>query len=174
MAVSICIGSIIDTINKLRPFFQQFPLDRIEVDLFPDGNPEFYFAFNLNTPDEDCDDYLQQLHDATLDIQLASDKTGYLPQALYDRSTELQQLLYPSLPCWSLCTVTFAPIADLYQEIGDTDHLPKKYSISGEMGFKVAMEIPITESSNEVEVETYYGTGSLLREDFSMKTGTLH
>ena len=174
MAVSICIGSIIDTINKLRPFFQQFPLDRIEVDLFPEGDPEFYFAFNLTTTDDDCDQYLTQLHNARLDIQLAS-KEGYnLPHSLYERSQELVDLFYPIRKVWSLCTITYAPIADLYQEISETGHLPEAFAASEEMGFKIAMEIPLTESSNEVEVETFYGTGSMLFEDFSLKNGTLH
>lgn len=174
MTVSICIGSIIDTLNKLRPLFQQFPLDRIEVDLFPEGNPEFYFAFNLTTSDADCDLHLQKLYDSKLDIQLASKSREALPQTLYDKSCELLQLFYPVPHTWSLCTITYAPIADLYEEIRDTDHLPSEYAYSDEMGFKIAMEIPAGESSNEVEVETFYATGSLLCDDFSQKNGTLH
>lgn len=174
MAVSICIGSIITTLNKLRPLFQQFPLDRIEIDLFPDGNPEFYFAFNLTTPDQDCEVFLQQLHDAKLDIQLASNNSEQLTQTLYDKSCELIELFYPIGLTWSLCTLTFAPIADLYKEIKDTDHLPVECASSDEMGFKIAMELPTVESSNEVEIETFYGTGSLLYDDFSLKNGTLH
>ena len=174
MAVSICIGSIIDTLNKLRPFFQQFPLDRIEIDLFPEGNPEFYFAFNLKTSDTDCENFLQQLHDARMDIQLASADSGYLTEALNDKSQDLVQLFYPADYVWSLCTLTFAPIAELYREVKDMEHLPVDCASSDEMGFKIAMEVPAVESSNEVEVEVFYGTGSLLCEDFSRKTGTLH
>jgi hypothetical protein len=174
MTVSICIGSIVDTLNKLRPFFQQFPLDRIEVDLFPEGTPEFYFAFNLNTSDADCEYFLEQLHSARLDITLALQNTERLTETLYARSQDLMKLFYPTGHSWSLCTLTYAPIADLYQEIKDTDHLPAQYETSDEMGFKMAMEIPLLESSNEVEVETFYGTASLLVDDFSLKNGTLH
>ena len=174
MAVSICIGSIIDTLKKLRPFFQQFPLDRIEIDLFPEGNPEFYFAFNLETSDSDCESFLKQLHDATLDIQLASSNAEYLTTTLHEKSEELIELFYPIGHTWSLCTLTYAPIAELYKEIKDTDHLPEKCATSEEMGFKMAMEMPAVESSNEVEVETFYSTGSMLFEDFTWKNGTLH
>lgn len=174
MAVSICINSIIDTLNKLRPIFQQFPLDRIEVDLFPEGQPEFYFAFDLSTSDTDCELFLEQIYEAKLDIQLASKNGLHLTQALYDKSSDLLDLFYPTGLCWSLVTITFAPIADLYDEIRDTDHLPPEFENSDEMGFKMAVELPAGESSNEVEVETFYGTGSLLFNDFSQKTGTLH
>ena len=174
MAVCICIGSIIDTLNKLRPFFKKFPLDRIEVDLFPEGTPEFYFAFNLNTSDADCERYLQQLHDAKLDIQLASKNSKALTQTINEKSLDIIELFYPSMQCWSLCTLTYAPIANLYHEVKGTGHLPDECETSDEMGFKVAMEIPVVESSNEVEVETFYGTGELLFDDFSQKNGTLH
>lgn len=174
MAVSICIGSIINTLNKLRPFFQQFPLDRIEVDLFPDGSPEFYFAFNLNTSDDDCEHYLKQLQDARLEIQLASKKTESLTQTLFDKSQELMNLFYPLGQNWSLCTLTFAPLKDLYQEIKDEDQLPAECESSDEIGFRMAVEFPLFDSSNEVEVETFYGTVSMLIDDFSLKNGTLH
>ena len=174
MAMSICVGSIIDTLHKLRPFFKQFPLDRIEIDLFPDGDPEFYFAFDLKTSDQDCERHLQQLHDARLDIQLASSDREPLTQTLYDKSRELAQLFYPVEHAWSVCTVTYAPIAELYKEVDDETHLPEQYSSSEEIGFRIAMEVPARESSNEVEVELFYGTASLLVEDFSLKNGTLH
>jgi len=174
MTMSICVGSIIDTLNKLRPFFKQFPLDRIEIDLFPEGRPEFYFAFDLKTSDQDCDHYLQQLHDAKLDIQLASSDRGSLIRTLQDKSRELAQLFYPVEYAWSVCTVTFAPIAELYKEVDDVAVLPEDCSSSEETGFRIAMEVPAGESSNEVEVELFYGTASLLLEDFSLKNGTLH
>jgi len=174
MTVSICVGSIIDTLNKLRPFFKQFPLDRIEVDLFPEGDPEFYFAFDLKTSDQDCERHLQDLYDARLDIQLASSDREQLTQTLHDKSRELAQLFYPVEHAWSVCTVTFAPIAELYRELEDTEHLPEGCASSQETGFRIAMEVPARESSNEVELELFYGTASLLAEDFSLKNGTLH
>lgn len=174
MNMSICVGSIIDTLNKLRPFFKQFPLDRIEIDHFPEGRPEFYFAFDIKTSDQDCDRYLQQLHDARLDIQLASTEPESLTQALQNKSRELAQLFYPLEYAWSVCTVTFAPIAELYKEVNDVAVLPEDCSSSEETGFRIAMEVPAGESSNEVEVELFYGTASLLLEDFSLKNGTLH
>lgn len=174
MTTPICISHITETLNKLRPLFKTFPLDRIEIDLFPDGKPEFYFAFKMSTTDEQCSEYLDKIYQSKLTIDLADNNSEQLPETLQKRCEELMQLYYPLPLPWNLCVITLAPMSDIIREIEEETSEQSIPAMPYEIGYRIETEILTEESSNEVEVETCYGNADLLVEEFTWKTGTLH
>jgi hypothetical protein len=174
MTTPICISHITETLNKLRPLFKSFPLDRIEIDLFPEGKPEFYFAFKLSTTDEECSEYLDKIYQSKLTLDLTDNDSEQLPETLHKRCEELMQLYYPLPLPWNVCVITLAPMTAILNEIEDESSQRKLPAMPYEIGFHMETEILIEESSNEVELETCYGNADLLLEEFMLKTGTLH
>lgn len=174
MAKSICISRLINTFKQLKPLFNNLPLQRIEVDIFPDQDPDFYFAFELSTPDDKCDEHLNQIYSSNLELDLVETNNEKLPETLYRRCHDLMQVYYPITPAWNISTIIIAPMSELLKDM-DAENDQDCLNLSKDtLGFKMETEILCAESSNETLVETYCGSMEMLIHDFACKNGTLH